>query len=209
MSTQLNIAVETTPVVLPDARRQPHLRRFSVDEYHRMIESGVLTEDDRVQLIDGWIIEMPPIGPMHGASTTLTDHVIQRLLPPGWHVRVQLPITLEDGEPEPDIVVTRGGPREYTRRHPGPKDVALVVEIADATLQLNRNEKARVYAAAQIAEYWILNLVDRQLEVHRDPQGAKAKAKYHVHEVVEAAGSIDLIIDGKRVAQLKVSELLP
>jgi Uma2 family endonuclease len=174
-----------------------------------MIESGVLTENDRVQLIDGWIIEMPPIGPMHGASTILTDRVIERVLPPGWHLRAQLPITLDNGEPEPDIVVARRDVRDYLKHHPGPKDIALVVEVADSTLQFDRNEKATLYASAQIVEYWILNLIDRQLEVHREPRASKTGGDYRIREVVDAAGSVNLIIEGQQVAQLRVKDLLP
>jgi Uma2 family endonuclease len=146
---------------------------------------------------------------MHGTSTTLTDHVIERALPPGWYVRVQLPITLASGEPEPDIAVARGEVRDYTNKHPGPKDLALVIEVADATLKFDRDEKAKEYASAQIIEYWILNLIDRQLEVHREPRKAKTRAEYRVREVIDASGSVDLLIDGKRIARLKVKDLLP
>jgi len=210
MSTQLDIsAFPPPPVVLPTAQWEPHCRRFSVDEYHRMIETGVLTENDRVQLIDGWIIEMPPIGPSHGTSTSLADDIIRQALPSGWYVRVQLPITLPTGEPEPDIVVARGQVRDYSKRHPGPNDIALVVEIADRTLRFDRQVKAKEYAAAQIAEYWIINLVDRQLEVHREIQATDSAAQYVSPQIVPESGSVDLNIDGKRIARLKVKDLFP
>jgi Uma2 family endonuclease len=160
MTTQpatLGTLLSSSPVALPLG--VPAARRFSVDEYHRMIESGILTENDHVQLVDGWIIEMPPIGPEHCTSTSLVGIAIDRSLPAGWVVRRQDPITLATGEPEPDVVIARGSIREYSTRHPVPADIALVVEVADATLNFDRVEKAKEYAAAGIAEYWIVNLV--------------------------------------------------
>ena len=187
----------------------PTVCRFSVETYHRMIESGALTESDRVQLIDGLIIEMPPIGPQHFSSTMLVEAVIRRKLPVGWLVRPQGPITLEHSEPEPDIVVARGELRDYLQRHPGSGDVALVIEIADSTLDFDRQQKTKIYAEAAIPHYWILNLVDRQLEVHRDPQAAATGADYRFREVINAGGTVNLVLDGRDVAQLKVSDLLP
>lgn len=184
-------------------------RRFSIDEYHRMIETGILTENERIQLIDGWIIEMPPIGPQHGTSSTLSDSAIRRVLPSGWFVRTQLPVTLARGEPEPDVVVARGDTRDYSHKHPSARDVALVVEVADSTLEFDRRQKVREYAAAGIPEYWIVNLVDRQLEVHRDPQSLASGPEYRVREVVDASGVVALTIEGRQVAQIKVADLLP
>jgi Uma2 family endonuclease len=183
------------------------VRRFTVDEYHRMIETGVLTSNDRVQLIDGWIIEMPPIGPPHASVTSLAAQVIQSGLSSGCYVRSQLPITLRHSEPEPDIVVARGGIRDYAKRHPGPDEVALVAEVADSTLQFDRQQKLKIYAADGIAVYWIINVADRQVEVFSDPD--TTKQEYRRREVIRDQGTVDLIIDGKKIAQLKVADLLP
>jgi Uma2 family endonuclease len=187
----------------------PAARRFSVDEYHRMIESGILTEDDRVQLIDGWIIEMPPIGPEHCTSTSLVGMAIDASLPAGWIVRRQDPITLATGEPEPDVVIARGSVRDYSTRHPGPPDIALVVEVADATLNFDRVEKAKEYAAAGIAEYWIVNLVDRQIEVHRHPQSATTGPEYQFREVLPSSAKIKLEVEGNLIGEYRVADLLP
>jgi Uma2 family endonuclease len=174
-----------------------------------MIQSGILTENDRVQLIAGCIVEMPPIGPGHSTSTALVGTAIDEALPAGWIVRRQDPITLATGEPEPDIVVARGSLRDYSKRHPGPADIALVVEVADATLSFDRVEKAKEYAAAGISEYWIVNLVDRQIEVHRQPQAASTGPEYRFREVLTSSAKIKLEIEGNLIGEYRVADLLP
>jgi Uma2 family endonuclease len=174
-----------------------------------MIQSGILTQSDHVQLIDGLIIEMPPIGPEHSTSTSLLEAAIQRCLPPGWILRRGDPITLAAGEPEPDVVVARGTIRDYAKRHPGPGDIALVIEVADTTLSFDRAQKAREYAAAGIPAYWIVNLVDRQIELHYSPQSAATGPEYRIREVSTASATVKLQIEGKHVAELPVADLLP
>jgi Uma2 family endonuclease len=211
MSTQpatLGTLFSTSPVAVP-ALGVPTARRFSVDEYHRMIQSGILTENDHVQLVAGWIVEMPAIGPEHCTSTSLVGRAIDASLPAGWIVRRQDPITLATGEPEPDVVIARGSIRDYSRRHPGPGDIALVVEVADATLNFDRVEKVKEYAAAGIPEYWIVNLVDRQIEVHRHPQAAATGPEYRFREVLTSSAKIKLEIEGNLIGDYRVADLLP
>jgi Uma2 family endonuclease len=191
------------------AETGPSVRRFSVDEYHRMSEAGILTENDRLQLVNGWIVEIPPSGPAHSTATSLVGKAINDSLPTGWILRRQDPITLATGEPEPDVVVARGTIRDYTSRHPGSDDIALVVEVADATLNFDRVQKLAEYAAAGLVEYWIVNLIDRQIEVYRDPHLAAAGPEYRKREVFNVSDRIGLIIDGRRVAQFQVADLLP
>jgi Uma2 family endonuclease len=139
----------------------------------------------------------------------VVESLLRRALPPGWIVRTQSPITLEQSEPEPDVVVARGELRDYAQRHPGPVDLALVIEVADSTLEFDRQQKAIVYAAAKIPEYWIVNLVDRQLEVHREPQAASTGHEYRLREIIPASGRVKLVIAGQQVGELKVADLLP
>ena len=174
-----------------------------------MVSSGVLTESDRVQLVNGSIIEMPPIGPEHSTSTSLAEAALLANLPNGWILRIQDPITLPTGEPEPDLVVARGAIRDYSKRHPGAQDVGLLVEVADATLNFDRLEKEAEYAAAGVAEYWIINLVDRQVEVHRHPQTAQTGSEYRSREVFEESATIDFELNGVQLAKLRVADLLP
>jgi Uma2 family endonuclease len=182
------------------------VRRFSVDEYHRMIETGILSENDHVELLDGWILEMSPIGPPHASCVRLLSTLLQEVLPTDWFVSIQSPITLENGEPEPDVTVVRGGIRDYRDHHPYGADVALVIEVADSSLQFDRLQKRTQYAAAGIPEYWIVNLIDRCLEVYRDPA---TDSDYQGRHVVDASGSVELQIAGKSVGQIAVADLLP
>jgi Uma2 family endonuclease len=174
-----------------------------------MIQSGIISENDRVQLVDGWIIELPPIGPEHSTSSLLAGSAIGRCLPAGWILRFSDPITLASGEPEPDLVVARGTIRDYSTRHPCPGDIALVVEVADATLSFDRVQKAKEYAAASIPEYWIVNLVDRQIEIHSDPQVSATGPEYRLCVVMAATATVKLQIQGKQVGELQVADLLP
>src|SRR5262245_39077842 len=134
--------------------------RMSVEQYHAMIHAGILTEEDPVELLEGLLIAKMSKNPAHSTAKRLLLQALLRTLPPGWFVDEQEPITTPDSEPEPDLAVTRGTPRDYQDRHPGPQDVALVIEIADATLKRDRGRKKRLYARAFIREYWIVNLID-------------------------------------------------
>ncbi len=194
------------PIITPFVGGTPAARQFTVDEYHRMIEAGILSENDRVELLDGWILEMSPIGPPHATSVSLVAAALQDVLPVGWHLRTQAPITLENGEPEPDVTIVRGGIRDYVTHHPSATDVALLVEVADASIQYDRLQKRSQYAAAGIPEYWIVNLIDRRLEVFRDPAPG---GDYQVTKNIAADGVVELIIDGRPISPLAVADLLP
>src|SRR5215831_914264 len=105
------------------------LARFSVDQYHRMIESGAFTEDDRLELIEGWVVQQMAKGPAHEYSVGQGEDLLRACTPAGWHVRNRAPITLTSSEPEPDLTVVRGDRGVYRQRHPVPSEIALVVEV--------------------------------------------------------------------------------
>src|SRR5205085_6956634 len=108
--------------------------RLSIDQYHQMTRTGILTDDDPVELLEGWLVTKMPKNPPHRLSTQLTREALERLLPAHWHVNDQEPITTEESEPEPDITIVRGERRQYLERHPAPSEIALVVEVSDTTL---------------------------------------------------------------------------
>jgi len=146
------------------------VRLWTVEEYHRMIETGILTGSDRVELLEGQITEMNPQLPPHAATTQRAFRYLDRLLDDVAYVRMQLPITLRPkSEPEPDIAVVRLDPNEYGDRHPTPTDIFLVVEVADSTLLSDRQQKAPIYAKAGILECWILDVNAHQVYVFREP----------------------------------------
>jgi Uma2 family endonuclease len=143
------------------------LRRWTRAEYDRLVEIGVF-EDEPLELIGGELIVAEPKYPYHTSGVTVADYVIRAVLPPGWIVRNQAPVSLDDeSEPEPDLAVVPGGLRDYLHEHPARP--VLAVEIADSSLSFDRRRKGSLYARGGIEDYWIVNLVDRVLEVYRDP----------------------------------------
>lgn len=149
-----------------------HLRKgpFTVDAYHRLAEVGILGEDDRVELLDGQIVEMTPIGPDHAAGVDSLTRLLVRAVGDAAIVRVQNPIVLnERSEPQPDLALLRPKPAHYHDAHPEPNDILLVVEVADTSLAFDRKVKLPHYAAAGIPEAWLVDLEHDAIEVHREP----------------------------------------
>lgn len=152
--------------IAPSVSSEPSRFRFTRDAYHQMAALG-LFEGKRVELIEGEVIEMSPMSPLHFASGDDLHSLLRRALPKGYWARFQGPLSLGESEPEPDISVVRGSPDDYPDAHP---DTALlVVEIADTSLHYDRTDKQSLYAKAGIPEYWIVNLREKQLEVYREP----------------------------------------
>ena len=146
------------------------VRTWTVDEYHQMLKTGILSADERVELVHGHILEMSPQEPPHSATTRRASRYLDRLLEDLADVRTQLPITLRPkSEPEPDIAIVRLDPDEYGDRHPSVEDIFWVIEISDTTLRKDREQKALAYAAAGIPEYWILDVNRRQVYILREP----------------------------------------
>lgn len=186
------------------------IRRFSVDEYHQLIGAGILTENDNVELLEGWIVpRMKQHSPRRDTALRLLHSALEERLPAGWDIRNQSGLTTSDSEPEPDYAVVRGHTRTYVERHPGPKDVGTLIEVAESTLTHDRSDKARVYARAGIVIYWIINLVDRQVEVHTDPTGPDAAPHYRQRQVFSSADAVPFILNGQQVALIPVQDLLP
>lgn len=188
---------------------EPHqlpIARFSVDQYHRMIESGALGEDDGLELIEGWVVSKTAKGPAHEHATGRTEYFLRVSLPEGWHARNQAPITLSSSEPEPDLCVARGGRDAYRARHPGAEDVALVVEVSDSSLATDR-VKGKVYGAAGIPRYWIVDLPERRVEMYESP--APTETGYAKTTVLREGESVVLRIDGREHGRLEVSSILP
>ncbi len=145
--------------------------RFTSREYHRMGETGVLKPGARVELLDGQIIDMSPIGPSHGGAVKRLIRLFGKFSTGRWLIAAQDPLTLDEhSEPEPDLMLLKPAPDDYSSRHPGPEDVLLLIEVADTSLAYDRGEKLTAYGRAGIREVWIVNLVEQTLEVHREPQ---------------------------------------
>jgi Uma2 family endonuclease len=142
--------------------------KWTIDEYHKLVETGIL-DDKRVELLEGVIVDMPPEGMPHAVYCTESVTYLRSLLGDRAAVREAHPVTLpNDSEPEPDIAVVRTPNRQYINHHPYPADIFWLIEYADSTLRKDINEKKRVYAAAGIQEYWVVNLQAAELIVFRD-----------------------------------------
>jgi Uma2 family endonuclease len=184
--------------------------RFSVDAYHRMLTTGILDEDGRTELLEGYLVTRMGYDPPHATSVVRTRRRIERLLPPGWEVREEKPVTFPDSEPVPDVAVARGDDAAYAARRPAPADLALLVEVADSSLEIDRQDKARVYARAGIAEYWIVNVPDRQIEVYTQPSGPASSAPAYAHVQIFRPGSVvPLVLDGVTLGTIAVDDVLP
>jgi Uma2 family endonuclease len=199
----------TLPPLLPILPPVP-VRRFTVDEYHQMIQAGILGEDDNVELLEGWIVPQIGRGPAHDAMISVVVNVVlEARLPKGWVWRGRSGMTTADSEPEPDITVIRGCHRDYFGRHPGPADMALVIEVADSSLSRDRTLKGRIYAAAAVPVYWIINLVDGQVEVYTDPTGPDPAPVYRVRQDYRIGDFVPFVIDGRDLGPIPAQELLP
>jgi Uma2 family endonuclease len=145
--------------------------RFTVDEYHRMGEAGIFSEDDRVELLAGEIVEMSPIGPLHAGTVGRLTALFSSQLGTEVLVWVQNPLLLrpEDSESQPDVALLRSRPDFYTHSHPEAQDVYLVIEVADTSVVADREVKLPIYAKAGVPEAWLLDVATQHLEVHRHP----------------------------------------
>ncbi|KYC43047.1 hypothetical protein WA1_13175 [Scytonema hofmannii PCC 7110] len=183
--------------------------RFSIEQYHQMICQGILTEDDPVELLEGWLIPKMPKNPPHRVATKLTRNILEKLVPDGWYVDTQEPITLDNSEPEPDVVIVRGDTRDYLDQHLGAKDIALVVEVSDSTLERDRTLKKRIYARANIPVYWIVNLIEQQVEVYTEPVNLSEEPTYQQRHDYQITETIPLFIAGCEIGRVSVQNLLP
>ena len=188
---------------------RPALRRFTRHEYARLIDHGFLDEDDPIELLDGLLLVKEPQRSPHRTAVLLVAKAVERAFGEGWFVQTQSPIILGDqSEPEPDICVVRGSPRDYVDAHP--TRPALIVEVAQSGLRLARGRKAAAYARAGIADYWIVNLVDRVLEVHHEPARPGPARRRWGYAAVETLGAEATVAPiAAPSARVYVADLLP
>ena len=187
----------------PSHVRTPRLTRL---EYDALVERGVLAEDDRIELLDGRLVFREPQGSRHAAACLRIRIALDRAFGRGFHVRPQFPIALDDAsEPEPDIAVVRGRIEDYLDTHP--TSPVLIVEVADSSLAQDRHHKARLYARASVADYWIVNLRAGVLEVYRDPgRTAAGRWRYATARVLKPGALVSPLAAPR--ARLRVADLL-
>ena len=183
--------------------------RLSVEQYHEMVRLGVLRNAEPVELIDGLLVKKMGKNPPHVISLNRLRDKLLTLIGPRRHLRTQDPVTLDFSEPEPDLAVVRGLVDEFRDAHPGPAHIHLIVEVSDTALADDRGYKLRLYARNRIAEYWIVNLVDDQIEVYTRPSGPADEPRYAECRVFGAGESVPVVLDGKAIGTISVADVLP
>jgi len=200
----MSVTVAPTRRKPAPAMEGPRPRRWTREEYYHAAECGVFQPDERLELLDGEIIEKVTHNPPHATFVTRAARLIAAAFGPGFYACEEKPLVLNDAsEPEADVVIVPGTEIDYFTRHPTAADACLVIEISDTTLRFDRTRKRAAYARAGVAEYWIVNLPERQLEVYRDPTGARYRIRlvYRPGDEVTPLAAPD--------AMVPVADLLP
>ncbi len=171
----------------------PNLYRLTVEEYDRIIQSGVIGKDEKVELIDGLIVRKETRDRSYPLAAKQAMLALVRVVPPGWHVASEKSIVVSSrSKPEPDLVVVKGQPRDYLERDITATDVAVVVKIAQTRLEQDRTVMAQVYASSGIPVYWILNVAEEKIEVFRNP----ASEQYQAREEYRFGQEVPLVVQG-------------
>ena len=179
--------------------------RLSVEQYEAIVRSGLFTKRDRLHLINGVLVAKMTKKPPHVIGCEKGRDALMRIVPAGWRVTVEAPVRIPDyNEPEPDLAVARGSVDDYEDRHPEPPDLALIVEVADSSLHEDR-ELTFVYGVGGVPVYWIVNLVDHQVEVYTDP----APHGYRSCVFLKRGQFVPLMIDGTEAGRILVDDMLP
>lgn len=189
---------------LPPAIPPWPVKRFTVAEYEELVNSGVFDEDDNLELLEGWLVPMMTKNPLHDSRIDWLVEQLPEVIPRKWYCRIQNAIVTEDSCPEPDVAIVRGRSLDYERQHPTAVDTALVIEVAHTTERADRHKTA-IYAHAGISEFWLVNLVDWQLERMTQPL---PDGRYQQTEILTVKDAVPLIIAGVEVARISLQELL-
>jgi Uma2 family endonuclease len=205
--------MSTTPATGAPPHRyylaQSTFRKFTLDEYHKMIETGVLSSGEPYELLEGNLVHKMSRGIPHDKAIQALTKRFVRLLPTGWDVRAQCAVTLAGGsEPEPDFAIVRGDESTYGNRHPGPADLGLVVEVSDSSLRIDRHDKGIIYAQNGIPVYWVANVIDKVIEVYTQPSGTGDAAVYTQRADYPVGTAVPVVLDGNTIGSITVAEVM-
>ncbi len=194
----------------------PPLVPITVEQFHLMIHNGIVPEGAPIELIDGLMVRKDRSARGENLMTHNPRHALlvsrlQRLLTlscesAGMYLRIQLPVTLSNiNAPEPDIAVVRGTEEDYADRHPGPADLTLVIEVADSSVGTDRSTKQRLYATAEVPQYWLVNLPESQVEVYEQPDSTSGK--YAQQTILKSGQTVAWILSPTQCLDINVSDL--
>ncbi len=181
--------------------------RLTVDQYHDLIDRGTLTSDDPVELIEGMLVFKMPKNEAHIASVRRCRRAVETLLPSSYFYDAEQPLTLSDGEPEPDGMIVKGKIEDFDAVKVKPSNVELIIEVSDSTLDRDRGITLRSYARASVSCYWIVNLLDHQIEVYTDPDPLAPVPSYRQMQVFRFDEMVLLSLGGQAIGQIAVSDV--
>lgn len=199
----------TAALTPPPFNAMAAFRRITVAEYHKLIDVGILTDEDKVELLEGYVVLKMPRNPPHDSAIRKLTPRLSQLPPSGWVLSSQTSVTFLESEPEPDFTFARGVAADFDTRHPGPRDVGLLIEVSDSSLARDRTDKGRIYARESIPVYWVVNIVDRQIEVYTDPTGPVSVPVYRRRQDYAAGSTVTVVLDGTTVGTVVVDDILP
>jgi Uma2 family endonuclease len=195
---------------LPPGLPPGPVRRFTIAEYHRMIAGGLLTEDDPIELLEGFLVQKMPKGEGHDGVIGILQYLLAGIVPSGWILRIQCAVTFAESEPEPDVAIVKAPARQYFTHHPVPAEIGGITEVARTSLTRDQQLKGRIYARAGIPVYWVVDLRNRQVEVFTQPgTDKKGRPVYLKKQVYRRGSRVPVVLAGKKVGELAVSEILP
>jgi Uma2 family endonuclease len=200
----MSVLAPPMPMPLPEP-----IYRISVEQFWEMVDKGIFKDGERVELLEGILVPKMTEHMPHRFASQLLKDILIRLAPAGWFVDSQAPLPTTDSVPEPDVMVIRGDRRAYLaeNRHPGPEDMGLVVEVSDTSVRTDRGTKRRIYARANVAQYWIVNVVDRRVEVYTDPSGPGDDPAYRQQRDHGPGDEVPVLLDGQEVGRVRVNDL--
>lgn len=209
-------ATMTAQVQPPNGPGGSDIFRITVEQYHQMIAAGVFKVDNAVELLDGYLVIKMSRDPAHDGTLWKLEKLLNKVIAERWILRVQSAVTLEKSEPEPDVVIATPPGDKYFDHHPGPDEVAVIVEVANTSLYEDRNVKRPIYASERIREYWIVNVQDRQIERYTKPRIPRSRRAepgpvpdYAVTEIFKSHQSIPIILAGETLGSFVVRDILP
>jgi Uma2 family endonuclease len=195
------------PVPKLAATFPPH--RLSPERYQRLVDTGFFHENEPIFLWHGQLVEKMGKGQPHNTAFTQLNILLCKMVPAGWHLRPEQPVALGDSIPEPDFSIVRGHPRDYLRTPPTASDTALLIEVADSSLTVDSGAVLTEFARYAIPEYWIVNLVQQRIEIYTDPTGPIESPDYRTRRNYGPDDEVPLVLDGRDVGAIKVSDVLP
>jgi Uma2 family endonuclease len=188
---------------------QTTFRKFTLAEYHKLIELGVLMSGEPYELLEGHLVHKMSRGIPHDHAIQVLNKRFIRLIPSGWDVRCQCATTLPTGsEPEPDFALVRGDETIYRTRHPGPTDIGLLVEVSDSSLLIDRDDKGSIYARERVPVYWVVNVVDKMIEVYTQPGGPAENPAYAKRDDYPVGTAVPVVLDGNAVGTIAVADVM-